>query len=278
MDANKGYYSLIQFCPDLSRLEAATIGVLLFCPDLRFLKARTSRTNDRVKQFFGKDGPLDLAQITTFKRGIEVRVETEKDEIRTLADLQGFIDRRANVIQISNPRPVKVAGDPESVLDRLFSEIIEIESDFIEVPSVQTMGLRQQLNHAFEVAGLEKKIKTGIKVHVPVLEKQVTIPFGFQNGRFNLITPVPFESSLNNAVTTACKYAVEGQSLYDHPDESLGKLQLVVVGKFRQAADESSTVERVERVLNEYSVRLFKFSAIDELVKEIAVTGKAIDA
>ena len=51
----KGYYSIIQYCPDLSRLEAANIGVLLFCPEVRFIRAKTSAGNDRIRRFFGTD-------------------------------------------------------------------------------------------------------------------------------------------------------------------------------------------------------------------------------
>ena len=38
MKPSRGYYCIIQYCPDLGRLEAANIGVLLFCPDRGFLK------------------------------------------------------------------------------------------------------------------------------------------------------------------------------------------------------------------------------------------------
>ena len=41
MKPSKGYYSLIQYCPDLGRLEAANVGVLLFCPERGFLKFST---------------------------------------------------------------------------------------------------------------------------------------------------------------------------------------------------------------------------------------------
>ena len=36
-----GYYSVIQYCPDRSRLEAANVGVLLFVPAGGYLRART---------------------------------------------------------------------------------------------------------------------------------------------------------------------------------------------------------------------------------------------
>jgi len=39
MDARKGYYTLIQFRPDASRLEAVNMGILLFCPETGFIAA-----------------------------------------------------------------------------------------------------------------------------------------------------------------------------------------------------------------------------------------------
>ena len=33
----RGYYSLIQFCPDTCRLEVANVGVVLYCPEVSFL-------------------------------------------------------------------------------------------------------------------------------------------------------------------------------------------------------------------------------------------------
>lgn len=52
MKTYKGYYSLIQFCPDLSRHEMANVGVLLFVPDRKFISARTNTNNERVRVFW----------------------------------------------------------------------------------------------------------------------------------------------------------------------------------------------------------------------------------
>ena len=52
MTAIRGYYSLIQYCPDRSRLEAANVGVVLFVPDRSFFKARISPNNEHVRRFF----------------------------------------------------------------------------------------------------------------------------------------------------------------------------------------------------------------------------------
>src|SRR5947209_9669263 len=100
--ATKGYYSLIQFCPDLGRLEAANIGVLLFSPERQFLKALTTRNNSRIIRFFGSEGH-DWVRINAFKKRLEDRIALEGADIKSLEDLQRFIDQRANLLQITSP-------------------------------------------------------------------------------------------------------------------------------------------------------------------------------
>ena len=63
MTAHKGYYSVVQYCRDRSRLEAANTGVLLFCPELGYLQARTSRDNARIRRFFRSGGTTGPASI-----------------------------------------------------------------------------------------------------------------------------------------------------------------------------------------------------------------------
>jgi hypothetical protein len=110
-----------------------------------------------------------------------------------------------------------------------------------------------------------------------VLEKKVEIPFGFKNGRFNLVNPVSFESSdPERSLVMACKYAVEGKSLHESPDPRLGKLQLIIVGKFRQGDQESPS--KVRRVFQEYEVKLYRTSELPQLIDEIRRTGKDLEA
>lgn len=47
MTTHCGYYSLKQYYPDLSRLEAVNVGVVFFCPETRFIEARTSEASTR---------------------------------------------------------------------------------------------------------------------------------------------------------------------------------------------------------------------------------------
>ena len=266
MSPARGYYCIIQYCPDLSRLEAANIGVLLFCPDRDFLEARTSSDNARIRHFFGDEGH-DWVRINSYKLGIEERLKVEKDQLRTLDDLQGFIARRANLIQITPPRPMKVS-DPEKDLDQLFRDLVSGQARVNRGPSLKGF-LRQK----FTTAGLDNKIQTDIRVKVPISERQIEFPYGYQNGRFNLIQLAGFQATNpEHAKITACRYAVEGESLYENPDPRLGSLQLVLVGKFGSKQSESRS--GVERILKQHHVRLFAATEVDRLVDEIRRTAK----
>src|SRR5688572_28005390 len=99
MNAKKGYYSLIQFCPDASRLETVNVGVLLFCPDIQFIAARTAKGNQRAAKLVGRAG-LDKASLNSAKRALERRLKTDRDAFTNFEDLQKFVDSRGNVLKL----------------------------------------------------------------------------------------------------------------------------------------------------------------------------------
>lgn len=269
MKPAKAYYSLIQYCPDLGRLEAANFGVLLFIPEQHFLKALTSKANRRIIRFFGSDSH-DWVRINAFKKGLEDRIAVEGGEIHTLEHLEKFIVQRANLMQITPPRPIKVV-DPEKDLEELFKELLGESA-----PRTVAKTFRRFLAEKLNTPSIERKIRKDLRINVPILQKVVEISFGFQNGRFNLISPVRFEAANpDQSVLTACKYAVEGRSLYENPDPQLGDLQLVLVGKFR--AKDKESPDKVKRVLQEYCVKLFRTSELPQLIDEIRTTGKDFD-
>ena len=269
MKPEKGYYSVIQYCPDLGRFEAANMGVLLFCPESGFLKSLMSGNNSRIIKFFGSEGH-DWKRINTVKKALQDRLEKEHRSIRTLEDIQTFISTRANFIQITQPLPMKVF-DPDKDLEDLFGQVIghqakqEIKKSF-----------RKFVGEKFTHAGLEKKILPDVRIQVPVLGREVEIPYGFQNGRFNLINPVRFGGrDPDQSFRTACKYAVEGRSLFEHADSKFGELQLVVIGQFRPKDEESSKL--VRRVFKASNVKMYSSHELHKLIDEIRQTGKDIN-
>ena len=120
--ANKGYYSLIQYCPDRSRLEGANVGVVLFCPEQRFLQARLSSGTDRLRRFFGT-GSFDPSALAAAKRAIAARLHTDGLAFQTIEDIEHFIATRANALTLTQARPLKV-DDPAELLDSLFTELV----------------------------------------------------------------------------------------------------------------------------------------------------------
>src|SRR5262245_44127945 len=121
----RGYYSILQFVPDLERVEGANIGVILFCPEKRFLRVQTSTSNDRVRRFFGQDETtdLDLDRLNTFKAAFEERIKTESETIQTPEQFYQFVKSRANQLILTEPRPIKVF-DPEPQLANLFETLV----------------------------------------------------------------------------------------------------------------------------------------------------------
>ena len=269
MKASKGYYCLIQYCPDRTRLKAATIGVLLFCPERDFLKAMTARGNARIKRFFGREGH-DWKRIRSLKSAIEERLEVEAPEIRTHEDLERFVQLRANEILISPPRSMSV-DDPENDLKQLFAEVVG-GAHHRKQPSV-----RKQVEERFRQAGLQRKLHTNVEVTVPVFDRQITVPFGYQNGRYNLIQPFSFQSSGRTYLeSTASRFAVEGRSLYEHPDRRHGDLKLVVVAQMD--AERSQEIRIVRKLFQESHVDLCVMDELDKLIQDIRETGKDIAA
>lgn len=263
-----GYYAIIQYCPDLSRLETANVGVLLFCPETGFLKARTTRGNARIRRFFG-DAGRDWARINSFKLGIEQRIEGERGQIKTIEDLARFIDQRANSIQITPPRPIKVQ-DPQHDLDHLFLELVGLGPRAARLATLRRFLLRK-----FTQAGLLDKIQRDIQIDTPFFERRAVFPFGYQDDRFNLIRPASFDGlGSGGATTAACRYAVEGESLYQDPDSNWGKLQLIVVGAF--GSSERTCRPIVERILAGRHVILYTPRDVERLVDQIRRTARDI--
>ena len=122
MTPHKGWFSIVQFCSDASRLESANIGVLLFCAALKFLEVRIAPDNRRIIRFFGSDA-IDLDSINVFKKGLKDRLLKERENIQSREQLLEFVNSRANEIRLSAPRSVRVTS-PHEQLDDLFAKLV----------------------------------------------------------------------------------------------------------------------------------------------------------
>lgn len=274
-DPVKGYFCLVQYCPDLARREVANVGVLLFSPEHDFLEARLVSDNRRVRRFFG-DHADHAKHVKTMKDAFIERIHVEKREFASLDDLTLFVQTRANRIILTPPKAMRVVH-PATDLNALFAALVAepTHAEMMEGTAIADVPLRNRLNQVLVSPDLVSKIRKSIHVRVPALKKEVTIPFGFQNGRFNLIQPASFtQGSVEKVRDAACRYAVEGDSLYQHRDPNLGELQLVVVADFQRTGREGAAA--VGELFNEYQVKLFTSETLDDLEQEIRLHGKVL--
>jgi hypothetical protein len=252
MSAPKWYYALIQYCPDPSRLEAVNIGVLVSCPQEGILKARVTESTLRIRKMFGQQ---DLELFKSAQKAIQSRLEHES--FHSLEDLQKFIGKRANSIQISPLRPLRIS-DLNADLRRLYERLVSKES-------ARRPRIDAQLASTFRDAGVEGLLRQSVSVQIPHLQRPIRMPYGYRNGRFNLIEPVQFTGDL---LANAGKRAVEGQLLYENPDQTLGDLRLVVVAKFPEEIDISGR-QLVHDIFDRHQVKMHTFENMGPLIRDI---------
>jgi len=261
MSETKGYYSVIQYCPDRSRMEAANIGVLLLCPDVGFVKARTAAGNDRIRRFF-KGQEIDLARVNAAKRAIERRVEIDRESFQTPDDLVRFMDTRGNDILLTSPRPMKV-GDPDAELAALFDELVggraRRERREPEIPA---------LDQVFRRDSLQSRVLFDHQVSIPVLRRPLRVPYAFRNGVLNLVKPQRFPADESRATSAAMRLASEGELLHRHPEKG-ERRQLIIVSAFEAAAASSDLPTRVDSVLGEFHVRVVHEDGIEAFAEEV---------
>lgn len=268
MNPTPGYYCVIQFCPDQSRLEAANVGVIVFCPEQNYLDAKLSTDNARVQKFFGRDG-FDWERINSYKLGLRERLGVEKEGFKSLSDLETFAARRGNSLRITPPRPMTVR-DPAQDLETLFEQLVGSRKK-----SRSGAGFRRILRQKFTQANLGRKLQSDLEVTISRLDKQLDVPFGYQNGRFNLIQPVNFRSENPDQLTkTASVHAVDGMAVYGEPNPRFGDMRLIVVANF--SAEARKAASQVEKILDQGHVKLYTSKTLDRLIQDIQTNGKEL--
>lgn len=264
-----GYYSVIQYCPDRSRMESANIGVLLYVEPLDYLKVRMASSNDRIRRFFNPDFDLDLQTINLSKRMVEHRLELEADGLRSRAEVEQFLGRFANEIVFTPLRPARVE-DADAELACLFEELVSGRAR--RDPPMEAEDGMETVRRRFEQPDISGKLQRDIIVRVPVLDDQLKVDFGFQNGRFNLIQLKAFTQQRSEALLReACKTAAEGHLIYKHPDPERQEQQLVVVANFAEAAMDYS--ERISELMRDHDVDFYSSAEVDRLAEIIRTTA-----
>ena len=266
MSAIKGYYSLVQFCPDPARLESVNLGVVLFCPEASFINARMSRNNQRAAKLVGNTG-FDRAYLNAAKRAFEKRFSVDREAFKTLDDFHRFVNSRANILKLTQPRPVKVF-DPEQDLDQLFGELV---GGRLRTTKVANQA-EPKLDELFQKLHRQGRAKLDWKVPVPLTGRSLHAKYAYKNGVWNLVIPQLFSNHEGPAINTALRLGAEADLIAKKSPES-EKKKLIIVSSFEHDGEVGELEQRVNNVLNEYQVRNVAESEVDAFVTEVENTA-----
>jgi len=250
-----GYYSLIQFFPDSSRLEGVNIGVVVYSSTEQRLQVQVSKNNHRIRKFFGDQ---DWSFIKRAKSAVVNQLRSQ--HFSSVEDLKAYISKRANDIQLTPPRPMRVT-DIQTDTENLFARLVADDAVDRKRPAHEI--LKKKLLDA----GVADLVRKSVTVEIPSFKKSILVPYAYQNGRFNLITPVQFDPEADLMAKTG-KNAIEGQQLFKERSPLYGEMRLVVVANFGQGI-ENSMRELIQKIFEEHSVTLHSLENLDSLVDDI---------
>ena len=262
MNAKRGYFSLVQFCPNPSRAEAVNLGVMLFCPEADFIAARMAVGNRAAAKLVGREG-VDSAALNAAKRAIEHRLRVDRASFQTLDDFQQFVDTRANVLKLTSPRPLKVV-EPEAELNGLFEELVGGRAR-----RARKSLVFPQLDDLFSRLKQQGRARLDQTVTIPIFETPLHIPYIYPNGDLNLVKPQRFSNQESHAVKVAGHLAMKGDLLLRHGEDREGKKHLVIVTSFEPSGDGQVVRSRVNDILQEYKVKTIAEDHIAEFIAQI---------
>jgi len=263
MNFTRGYYSLIQYCPDDSRAEAANIGVVLYCPERHFLDLIMSRGNERVRRFFGSER-FDATRLNDAKKALSNRLQCERTVWKTREDFWHFVETRTNGLTLTEPRPVKVS-DADAELHNLYQSLV-MERANAELSPIKKSQLRQRMNQLFQRPKVQSARVANPRIEVPVTGAILTSSYGFQNGKLNIIVPLLFNT---NTKRRAKELAIDGDLLRKHAEAMETPAALWVTLALAEDAEQEKERESVSSLLGEYNVPVYREENLAELERDV---------
>ncbi len=257
----KGWYSVVQFCPDPSRAEAANVGLALLCPDARFFAALMRSDNDRIRRFF-KVGGEELDAVNVAKSVMLHRIEQERFTIRTIDDFIRFQKTRGNDLILTDPRSVRV-DEPEVNLKLLFDELVGGRSVGQTINRTRGFSARPALVKLFERPEFARLVRERVEVDVPTLHRPLRVPFSFQNGVPNLIAPFIVRRSADETLSNAVQTVIKADLLRRH------NVATVIAALPNAPEGAANSLARLTELLDEYELRQVRENDLEAFGREI---------
>lgn len=121
----RGFYSLVQYCPDRFRGETVNVGLILACENPLAMKVRMAREFSRLRAFFALS-ELDIDNLRCMLEGLESRIVSCVEGFQTMEDLGAFALTLANDLRLTEPRLSKIETI-EADFESLFADLVETQ-------------------------------------------------------------------------------------------------------------------------------------------------------
>lgn len=119
----RGFYSVVQYCPDRFRAEAVNVGLVLLRLEPDALRMRMADNHDRVRRLFAIN-QRDSTNLKMFTDNMTFRIKNSAEELRTRDDLAAFAASLANDLRLTQPR-LAIIENFDADFERLFSQLVE---------------------------------------------------------------------------------------------------------------------------------------------------------
>ncbi|HZL25221.1 MAG TPA: DUF3037 domain-containing protein [Acidobacteriaceae bacterium] len=261
----RGFYSVVQYCPDRFRAEAVNVGLVLLCVDPHAVRVRMTGNHDRARRLFAVAKP-ELKNLKLATHGLRNRIETSTDELRSCEQLAAFAASRANDLRLTEPRLAKL-DDIDADFERLFVQLVEQHSTAALADAAPAEVLPPKLGEVFYRLQQARKIWQPGVITVPVYKRKLDIPYAYRNGVVNLVKPHVFPAT-KRAETQAATLAVNGDLIRKHPIDG-ERQQLIVVSTQETPQQAREVSDHVEPLFAEYGVRLIRPQDADAFAREV---------
>jgi hypothetical protein len=265
----RGFYSVVQYCPDRFRAEAVNVGLVLLRPDPFVLRVRMTGSFDRVRRLFGTTRG-ELKNLRVSVEWMTSRIENSLDELRTAEELAAFVASRANDLRLTEPRLAKLDNFDDD-FERLFNQLVEQHSTARLAEASPAEVLPPKLGEVFYRLQQARKIWQPGTITIPVYKRKLDIPYAYKNGVVNLVKPHVFPAS-KRAETQAATLAINGDLIRKHPID--GEKQLLIVVSTQETPGQAKEIdEHVEPLFREYGVRLIRPQSADAFAREVEASA-----
>jgi hypothetical protein len=126
---------------------------------------------------------------------------------------------------------------------------------------------KQQLDQAFRSPKLLSRIQFDRAVTLPVLGRELVVPYAYRNGALNLIKPQLFPAGEKVATRVASELAIDSDLLGREPESDGTQRKLIVIASFPASLGDATP--GIEHLLTTYNVRVVPSDRVSEFVEEV---------